>query len=348
MNNLPTKFRNPNPSLSERRLMPTGSMEFWSRETWASWLVDGIRIFYQGNREDRVLAFSPLTLDPDVGEPGDLCHQVRSTVTVPTLSRFEEGLSLALSAWCPEDGSTSATFLVQLAGFVEGVGPRIVLKSMFQKPTSIHLLANAAAIADSVAFVLSRRADVALIRELKRTLEPLLSTSLTAAVIVASREAVEDVSDFAPFLERVASNLFKLSADHSDWRFVVNQLIERAGPEKAIEAAYLDGTRATSKLREALHRHRLEIRSSVGRSGFRTVFDRFRKQTYEISMSYFSGNGIYFYQLEETLNVSSENLFGNDAIDRLKIIMDKGLGDLVAPDTQFDKWSDANVLSFDE
>jgi hypothetical protein len=146
----------------------------------------------------------------------------------------------------------------------------------------------------------------------------------------------------------VASALFRLSADHSDWRFVVNQLIERAGPEKAIEAAYRDRTRATNKLREALHLHRLEIRNSVGRSGFRTVFDRFRKQTYEISLRCFSGNSIYLYHLEGILNISSESLFGNDAIDRLKIMMDEGLGDLVVPDTLFDKWSDANILSLDE
>jgi hypothetical protein len=332
--------------------MPAESMEFWTRETWASWLVDGIRAFNQGHREERVVAFAPLTLDPDLGEAGDLFHQLKSAVTARTISRFEEGLSLALSGWCADDGATSATFLIQLAGFVEGVGPRVALKAMFQKPISFHLLPNAADIADSIAFVLSRRGDVKLVRELKESLEPILSTSLTAVALVAAREAVEDVSDFVPFLQRTAGFLFKTPADHPDWRFVVNQLVERAGVEKSIEAAYRKQTTGTARLREALHKHRLKVSSHGARQGFRTVFDQFRKRSCEVPIAHFSADGGYLFDVEEILGgagrTGAANIFKSNILFQFEQRMDRGLGSLVTPDRRYDGPDDSDFFQADE
>jgi hypothetical protein len=312
-------------------------MEFWSRETWASWLIDGIRIFNQDKREDRVLAFAPLTLDPDVGEAADLFPQLKAAVSASTMSRFEEGLAMALSAWCGEDGASSASFLILLAGFVEGIGPRIAFKAMLQKPISFHLLPNAAMMADSIAFALSRRGDVGLIRELKPSLEPILSTSRTAAVLVAARESVEDVSDFVPFLANAASDLFKLPASDRDWRFVVNQLVERAGIEKAIEAAYFDRSRNTARLREALILHRISVSHTIERPGFRTVVDRFRNRTYEIPTSSFSKYNPYVAKALAGGRMDPDSPFAakdlvNALSHHLKHPMSGSVGDLLESD----------------
>jgi hypothetical protein len=340
---LPEKFKRSRPTRSERLCMPTESMAYWAPEAWTGWLVDGVRTFNTGEREDRAIAFAPLTLDPDHGDATELFRELTSAAGSSALMRFEEGLTLALAAWSWEDGAISGAFFVQLAGLVEGPGPRSTLRSMLQKPINFGALSDASLLANAIAFVLSKRAHASSIRELKHLLEPLLATSLSAAVLVAAREAIDDPEDFVVWLERTSPNLFDLAPEHRDWRFVANKLIERAGVEKAIQAAYLNQTRNTIKLRNALELHRLEIvfDKTVRDPRLRTVSDRSTRKRHEIPASHFLGKTIHVPELIDagtTVGSARASFFGKDDVMGwlTNQMTSRGVGDLIPLDTRFD------------
>jgi hypothetical protein len=345
MANLPAEFKKPNPSSSERRLMPPESMAFWSRETWASWLVDGIRVFSRDTRENRAVAFVPLTLDPDVGDATELFRRLKIVANATAMLRFEEGLASAISAWCSEDGAATACFLIELTGLVEGHGPRYALKAMFQKPVNFDQVPDADTIADAIAFVLSRRGDSNLITELKPFLDVLLPKSFAATILVSAREALDDASNFVPGLVKSTPRLFALPVDHPDWRFVVNKLLERAGIEKAMEAAFLDRSGTTAKLREALKTHRLDI-MITDRHGITRILDRLDNRIYSVRTQLLS-QAIYVIQGGQAARTGEG---GSSIVDVLDREMREGLGVLLTSySTQFDPAGDpADFLASDE
>ena len=275
--------------------MPTESMGFWSPQAWNSWLVDGVRAFIAGDREERALAFAPIAIDPDTDGPPELFFHLRSVVDPIKLMNFEEGLSFAVSGWSWEDGGKSASFFVELAGLTEGAAPRRALQLMLQKPINVKMLSDADELANAIAFVLSKRAHPSMIRELKPLLTPLLQTSPSAAVLVVAREAVDNASLIVSELETVFPELFTQEPDQQDWRFVINKIIERAGVERSLEAAYINQRPNTLRFRRALELNRLRILDHGPSPNFETclVLDRSTGVQYEIPTRMFQGDGIY-------------------------------------------------------
>jgi len=255
---LPDRFKVPEPPYRERRRMPVEAMHHWSPAGWANWLTDGVRLSLSPDRADRVAAFAPLTQDPDLDGPLELWSQLQKILGVKSIMALEEGLALCLAGWSWEDGAEIASYLVRLAGRVGGSAPRAALAKMLQKPHNFAALRGADKLADAVAFALSKRAHTTSIAEMAEVLEPLLVQSRSAAVLVACCQAFADPDGFIPLLKRMAPGLFSLPAEHFHWRFVVNKLVERAGSERAIEAAWSKHSGATT-LKEAIAHHRPDL-----------------------------------------------------------------------------------------
>jgi len=284
MDPLPDRFKIARPTRAERRASPIAAMAYWDAEGWAGWLMDGARLSQSTDRGERASAFAPLTRHPDLDGPKELFNELKASVPAEALMRMEEGLAQCIAGWSSDDGAGPIRFLIELAGDVEGPAPRAAVKPMLLKPHNFRTLKDADKLADSIAFVLCKRASPRAIRDLLPLLAPLLATSPSAAILVAAREASDDPGIFAAQLRQLSPRLFDLPPEDRLWRFAVNKLIERAGVEGAVKAVDPSRGPDVPRLKRALEIHRPHeartamIRQWIDLSDVRKDMDRLDKQ----------------------------------------------------------------------
>jgi hypothetical protein len=129
-------------------------------------------------------------------------------------------------------------FLTILAGHAKTPLPREALAEFFQKPHDSRMLQGRYALADAIAFVLSRHPDQFDVKTvIAGNLLPLLQSFQSPAIRVAAAYAALQPETYVSHLRLLSPGMFSPGVTHSSWRSAVNVLIEFAGTEKALCAA---------------------------------------------------------------------------------------------------------------
>lgn len=248
------------PTLLQRRYNPIEAMESWNRVGWARWLEYGIEYMHVEDGTRSMVVFAPLLIDPKEcnGEeqPG-LSHRLfdflrASGRSDAAMLRMEDGLTDCIRGMTWGSQTNRICFLTVLAGYAATAAPREALAEFFQKPHDTRELKGREALADAIAFVLSRHpgqfnTEIFVAGDL----QPLLRSFQDPALRVAAAYAALEPDTYVPHLRLLAPEIFNPSVSPSSWRSAVNLLIEFAGAEKALCAAEGSGDDAKT-VRSAL------------------------------------------------------------------------------------------------
>lgn len=258
-NSLPAHFQVSLPTRKIRRSSPPAAMEFWHPDTWCDWLNEGVQLHGSSTQSNKLLSFEPFLLDVNYSEPSDIIELLRPEISAEAFFSMEEGLVKAMLGWSGQDGARHARALLKIASKASRSLRVDTISQMFNKAQLPQNKIETSKLAVTLATLISKKLSSSEIEYLLPSVERILDTSVTASIIISCRLAQKDPTDLINLIEHYYPELFNLDQSHQHWRFLVNQLVEKAGLYNAIMSAYSDNRDNSILLRKALAYHRLNF-----------------------------------------------------------------------------------------